>query len=91
MQDNDPIEALIPPALLADVEAMAAAEHRSAREVLRAAVEQYRNNRLAMSGDKKAALTDSADNVVQRILERRKHHPLPEGMTIRDMQTFGRS
>ena len=77
---------LIPPALLAEVEAVAAAEHRAAREVVREAVERHVRERQPLSRPKLTPREAGA-----RMLERRKGNVLPEGVTIRDLQIHGRS
>ena len=94
--ENRPNE-LIPSALLAEVEAMAAAEHRAASEILRDAIELYRHDHAkgvpagpeasrTMEARKRAAW-----DAGERILERRQFHPMPEGETIKSLIDFGRA
>ncbi|MGD0632721.1 MAG: hypothetical protein ABSA13_00385 [Beijerinckiaceae bacterium] len=95
MKTHDKAEELIPLALLQQVETAAAAEHRSARDMLREAVESYLSARrmLAASGagQQPSPQRRTPREAAARILERRKFHPLPEGTTIRDMMTYGRA
>ncbi len=86
MTADDHDSELIPPPLLAEVEAVAAAENRAAHEVVREAVECYVRARRPLSRQK---LTPGEAGA--RMLERRKGNVLPEGVTIRDLQIHGRS
>lgn len=86
MKSDNHTGELIPPALLAEVEAMAAAEHRAAHEVVREAVERYVRERRPLP---RAKLTP--EEAGARILESRPRHTLPEGTTIREMIDFGRA
>jgi hypothetical protein len=91
--ENRPYE-LIPPALLAEVEAMAAAEHRPAHEMVREAVERYIRDRQISAtplAEPVARPKRTPQEAAARLLELRKGNFLPEGMTIRDMQTYGRA
>lgn len=85
---------LLPPALLAKVEAMAAAEHRAPHDVVREAVERYVQERQT-SAAKRAEPVSRPELTPQeagaRMLARRKGNFLPEGVTIRELQTYGRS
>ena len=38
-----------------------------------------------------AALRRTPQEAAMRMLERRKFHPLPDGMNIRDLMTYGRA
>jgi hypothetical protein len=94
VEPTKPSDALLPPALLAEIEAMAAAEHRPAREMLREAVERYLQDRRPFAGVNNSGSTAplrTPQQAAARMLERRKFHPLPEGMSIRDLMTFGRA
>jgi predicted DNA-binding protein len=84
---------LIPPALLEQLEAMAAAEHRPARDMLREAVERYLRERraLAAAAERPFARELTPREAVARILELRKGNVLPEGVTIRDLMSYGRA
>jgi len=87
------MEQMIPPDLLKQVEALAAAEHRPASEMLREAVEAYLHERRAkISSSLSGPVKPQSDlqEVAARILELRKGHILPEGVTIRDLMTYGR-
>ena len=81
-------EQLIPPSLLAEIEAQAAAEHRSASEMLREVVEDYLRERRGRSANISERTPKEA---AARILDRRKRHVLPEGETIRELMTYGRA
>jgi metal-responsive CopG/Arc/MetJ family transcriptional regulator len=84
----------LPATLLAEVEATADLEHRAASDVVREAVELYlRQSRehgtAVQSGQAPGKLT--AAEAVQRILEQRKGNVLPEGVSIRELMTYGRA
>jgi hypothetical protein len=91
MKTEHPVEGLIPPALLEQVEALAAAERRPASDMLREAVEGYLQKRRALAATNPQQPRRTAQEAAARILERRKHHLLPEGETIRDLMTYGRA
>ena len=84
-------EHLIPRALLEQIEALAAVERRPASDMLREAVEGYLQERHTRAVTSSQQLPSSAQEAAARILERRKHHLLPEGETIRDLMTYGRA
>jgi hypothetical protein len=89
-----PENPLIPPSLLEQVRAMAAAEHRSASEILRDAIELcQRDHRkvVELAKETPSAAPRLPHQAVARILERRRYRNLPEGMTIRDLMTLGRA
>ncbi len=90
--DNHPAE-LIPPALLAEVEAIATAEHRAAHDVVREAVEGYLHShrKVVVSAPPTEAQKRAAWEAGERILARRKLHPMPEGETIESLIDFGRA
>jgi hypothetical protein len=93
MEPTKPTDQLLPPALLAEVEAMALAEHRSAREMLREAVERYLQEHRPSAGvdAMRPAVKRSPKEAAARMRERRQFHTLPEGMTIRDLMSYGRA
>ena len=94
MKSIDPDEALLPAALLDEIEAVAAVEHRSAREMLREAVERFLRDRLlAANVEASPVATErrSPREAASRMIERRKLHPLPDGVTIGDLLIFGRA
>ncbi len=93
MKTQYPAEPLIPAALLEQVEALAAAEHRAAGDMLREAVEGYLQERRGTIDASLARSESRRDlqQVVDRILELRKGNALPEGVTIRDLMTYGRA
>lgn len=72
-------DGLIPPALLAEVEAIAAVEHRPARDMVREALERYLQERqtstLQVSG--RLSPKRTPQEAAARMLERRKGHTLP--------------
>jgi predicted transcriptional regulator len=74
----------LPPALLAQVQAAAEAEHRPTREIFREAVEHYLKNRDAAPGQKRARA-----DVIRELLAFGKGRKL-EGMSIREMIDEGR-
>jgi len=87
----------IPSALLAEVEAMAIAEDRAASEILRDALELYRHDHAKgiPVGPEASVPTEAQKRAAweagQRIRERRKFHPMPEGETIKSLIEFGRA
>ena len=89
--ESEPDE-LIPPALLAQVEALAAAQHRTAQDVMRDAIEHYLRKRQAAAkeGGSLPGAKLTPQEAVERILELRKGNILPDGVTIHDLQTHGR-
>jgi Ribbon-helix-helix protein, copG family len=92
--DPTPENPLIPPSLLEQVQAMAAAEHRPASEILRDAIESYQRVRrgvVEVVTERPSVPQRSPQQAVARILERRQYRNLPEGMTIRDLMTLGRA
>ncbi|MCX8254744.1 MAG: hypothetical protein OTI36_12275 [Beijerinckiaceae bacterium] len=80
--DHDPILAA---PLRAEIEAVAARENRSARDVLQEAVERYLRDR--RSSD---VVTSKARDAAARMLERRHRHRLPDGESIRSLMVHGR-
>ena len=61
---------------------------RSADEIVREAVAFWEEHQMRrQTPDTKRTPMEAA----ARILERRKHHKLPEGETIRDLMTYGRA
>jgi len=89
-----PENPLIPPSLLEQVQAMAAAEHRPASEILRDAIESYQRDHrgvVELARENPSAAPRSPQQAVARILERRQYRNLPDGMTIRDLMTLGRA
>ena len=93
MKTQHPAELLIPAALLEQVEALAAAERRAAGDLLREAVEGYLQERRGTIDSLLPRSESRRDlqQVVDRILELRKGNVLPEGVTIRDLMTYGRA
>ena len=90
VMDADPAirDALIPAALLERVEALAATQHRAARDVVRDALEGYIRD---WPGDEAPIEPKPTPaEAVKRMLELRKGNMLPPGMTIRDMIDYGR-
>ncbi len=84
---------VLPPALLAEVEAAAEQEHRQASDVVREAVERYltqwRKQVFAAQAGQTTKLT--AAQAVENILEQRKANIMPDGVTIRELMTYGRA
>ncbi len=84
--DSEPLP-LLPPALMAQVQAAAREEHRPTEEILREAVERYLENRRHPD----LSSLEAALATVARIRELRKGNILPEGVTIRDLINEGRA
>jgi len=83
----------LPPALLAEVEAAAEQEYRPASDVVRDAVERYltQSRRPVLAAQPGQAIVPlTAAETVEWILEQRKGNVLPEGVTIRELMTYGR-
>jgi hypothetical protein len=93
MKEDNHAKGLIPPALLAEIEAIAAVEHRPARDMVHEALERYLQEHQPLHSNVSAQLPPkrTPQEAAARMLERRKHHKLPEGTTIRDLMTFGRA
>lgn len=85
MASHDTLE--MPSGWLAEVEALAAEEHRPAAELVREAVGRYIAERRTASRSDKQTPAEAA----KRILELREGNALPEGETIRDLINFGRA
>jgi hypothetical protein len=82
----------IPPDLLAEIQAEAEKENRSAGAVLRDLVERGLGERRRIDQQtQSAAAKPTPAEAVARILELRKGNVLPEGVTIRDLMTHGRA
>ena len=85
---DHPADALLPPDLIAEVEALAAVERRSSRDILREAVELYLQDRKPVA-EPRPKLTPK--EAAARMLQLRKGNVLPDGVTIRDLMTYGRA
>jgi hypothetical protein len=72
---------------------MAAAEHRATNEVVREAIEGYlhTHRKAIVSAPPTEAQKRAAWEAGERILARRKLHPMPEGETIKSLISFGRA
>ena len=79
-----PDDLAVPPGLAAELELIAARQHRQAADVLREAVERY----LAAIRETAAEEPMPLAEMVERMLANRTK--LPEGVTIRDLMTEGR-
>jgi len=85
---------LIPPALVAEIQAAAAAEHRQPAEVVQEALQRYlaeRRKDQSTAQGKPTPPRRTAAEAAARLRERRKGTALPEGVTIRDLMTHGRA
>jgi len=92
MKAEGHIYELIPPALLAEVEVVASAEHRSASEMVREAIELYlQERRTQVANDSEPWTPRTPQEAAARILELRKGNFLPEDETIRDLINYGRA
>jgi hypothetical protein len=90
MKPTTDAELTIPPSLVAEIQATADVEHRPAAEVLRDALERYlADARKARAGAAPGHRSRAA--AAARMREMRKGNVLPEGMTIRDLMTYGRA
>ncbi|MGD0108118.1 MAG: ribbon-helix-helix protein, CopG family [Rhodopila sp.] len=86
--DNDTL--MIPPALLAQVEAAAEEEHRTTADVVREALERYLSRSHRDIASRPAAKRTPVE-AATRMREQRQGTFLPEGMTIRDLIDYGRA
>jgi Arc/MetJ-type ribon-helix-helix transcriptional regulator len=82
------MEIRLPPDQQAHLAELAVSLGRSADEIVREAVAFWEEHQMRRSAPK---LKRTPAEAVARILERRKHHKLPEGETIRDLMTYGRA
>jgi hypothetical protein len=87
MKTHAPDTLEMPPGWLAEVQAVADAEHRAAAELVRDVVGRYIEERRAAQP---AALHTPAE-AAARIRELRKGNFLPEGETIKDLINHGRA
>jgi predicted transcriptional regulator len=76
----------VPPALAARLQEAAAAQHRPPREVLRDAVELYLREQRPFPPAHR-----SPGEAAARIRRSRPGNKLPDGVTIRDLMTYGRA
>ena len=83
---DDPI---LSSTLLAEIEAVAVLESRSSRDLLQEIVERFLQDRRE-NGSAEVKSTLSPKEAARLMLERRPFNKLPEGMTIREMMTYGR-
>ncbi len=84
----------LPATLLAEVEAVAEEEHRPVSDVVREAVERYlRRPRPYAPAEQSDQAPDklTAAEAIERILQQRKGNVLPDGVTIRELMTYGRA
>jgi hypothetical protein len=84
---------ILPPALLAEVQAAADEEQRAPADVVREALERYllgRNRTTALSETPRVKKRTPAE-AAARMLEQRTGTFLPEGETIRSMIEHGRA
>lgn len=79
-----PNDLAVPPGLAAELELIAARQHRRPADVLREAVERYLAASRGMPVEEPMPLAE----MVERMLATRTK--LPEGVTIRDLMTEGR-
>ena len=85
---------LIPPALVAEIQAAADAEHRPAADLVQEALERYlaqRRKDMSTAQGKPTPARRTAAEAAARLRERRKGTVLPDGVTIRDLMTHGRA
>jgi len=82
---------IIPPELAADIQAVADGEHRPAADVVRDALERYLTDRSKPTRHSKENPTQTPVEAAARLRELRKGNVLPDGVTIRDLMTHGRS
>jgi hypothetical protein len=85
----------VPPDLLAEIQAEAKEEHRHAGDVLRDVIQLGLEERRRAEHHAKTVPASTARmtpaEAVTRILKQRNGNVLPEGVTIRDLMTYGRA
>ena len=91
MKTQTQLEHLIPSALLEQIEALAGAERRPVREMLCEAVESYLQERRSRGGFGVSASSRTPQQVAARIRELRRGNVLPDGVTLRELMTYGRA
>jgi Arc/MetJ-type ribon-helix-helix transcriptional regulator len=85
---------VLPPALLAEVEAAADEAHQSVAEVVREALERYLAQLRAgatVGQTQPQPTRRTPAEAAARMRENRKGNVLPDGVTIRDLMTHGRA
>jgi hypothetical protein len=85
-ESETPSEFAVPPALAAQLQAAAAKQHRQLRDVLRDAVELYLREFRPLPPAQRSPAEAAA-----RMRESRPGNKLPDGVTIRDLMTYGRA
>jgi hypothetical protein len=90
MSTELPPDSILPPGLLAEVQAAADEEHREPTELVREAVTRYLEQRRAHRGVAFEAKRSPAQ-AAARIRELRKGNLLPPGLTIEELIRFGRA
>jgi hypothetical protein len=83
---KNPSELAVPPALAAQLRAAAAKQHRQLPDVLRDAVELYLNQLRPLPLAQRSPAEAAA-----RMRTSRPGNKLPDGITIRDLMTYGRA
>jgi hypothetical protein len=85
-ESETPSDIAVPPALAARLAAAAAEQHRQLRDVLRDAVESYLRALQPLTPAQRSPAEAAA-----RMRASRPDNKLPEGVTIRDLMTYGRA
>lgn len=91
MKTERSTDTLVPPGLLAEIEAAAAEEHREPRELVGEAVETYLERRAQRRAVAEPGKAHTPAEAAARILELRKGNLLPPGVTIKDLINHGRA
>jgi hypothetical protein len=91
MRSERPTDTLVPPGLLAELQAVADEEHRTPGELVREALESYLERRKQRRAVPEARKPHTPAEAAARILELRKGNLLPPGVTIKDLIHFGRA
>jgi len=93
MKPGSDTDLVVPPALLAEIQAAADEAHRPAADVVREALERYLadwRNGVRPAHEPVPARRTPAE-AAARLRELRKGNVLPDGVTIRDLMTHGRA
>jgi hypothetical protein len=90
MSDGD-TDLVIPPALAAEIKAVAADEHRPATDIVRDALERYLTDWRKRTSEALEKPKRTPVEAAARLREFRKGNVLPDGVTIEDLMTHGRA
>ena len=88
---NGDTDLVIPPALAAEIQAVADGDGRPAADIIRDALESYLANWHERMSHAQEKPRKTALEAATRLRELRKGIVLPQGVTIKDLMTHGRA